>query len=114
MPRLSTGVEVASLSRLPVPRARIDVSTFGRYLGTKKPRTQRARGFSWTRSFLGRVSDTDCETRMTAIVPPKHPKRIQMGTIAPMLEHLKTVISVLWQTARMVHAWSGNNAALAN
>jgi len=51
---------------------------------------------------------------MTAIVPPKHPKRIQMGTIAPMLEHLKTVISVLWQTARMVHAWSGNNAALAN
>jgi hypothetical protein len=51
---------------------------------------------------------------METIVPSKNGKCARTGTIGPVLEHLKSVISVLWQTARMVHAWSGNDTALAN
>jgi hypothetical protein len=108
--KLSTG----RLSCLSPRFERIDTSAQPKPWHEKTPHLGREVLFTNTKFSRQSVRPQNERSRMETIVPSKNGKCARTGTIGPVLEHLKSVISVLWQTARMVHAWSGNDTALAN
>jgi hypothetical protein len=54
------------------------------------------------------------EARLLLTMAPKKKNLFQTDTFGVRLEQVKTIISVLWQAGRMVHAWGGNPSALTS